>query len=321
MPEHKLISQADSSLNTLIREWRDYMMLERRLARHTADAYLQDMQAFFAFLAPHLEKPEIALADIRSLGVSDFRAFLVARSGRNISRPSLARGMSALRHFYKYLTARDLAENTAIMAVRSARIGRTLPHPLSVEDARRFLDKASETAAQPWQAKRDRALYLLMYGCGLRIAEALSLNVGDVAGAGSAFTITGKGGKQRVVPLLPVVKKAIGACLSAHPCPDTRAPLFVGKQGDRLNPGVVQRNVRSIRYALNLPDTLTPHALRHSFATHLLQGGGDLRTVQELLGHASLSATQRYTEVTTIQLKKVYDRAHPRARGVPKETG
>lgn len=315
MPEHKLISQADSNLNTIMRGWLDYMTSERRLAENTSESYLQDMKEFFAFLPAHIGKEEIGLKDIQSLNVSDFRAFLVVRAGQNVARSSLARGLSALRHFYKYLTRRNLAENTAIMAIRSARVGRMLPHPLSVEDARRFLDKVEELAPQPWQGKRDKTLYLLMYGCGLRIAEVLSLNIEDVAAAGQAFTITGKGNKQRVVPLLPIVKRAIHAYLKVHPCADARAPLFVGKQGDRLNPGVVQRNVRALRYALNLPDTLTPHALRHSFATHLLQGGGDLRTVQELLGHASLSATQRYTEVTTIQLKKVYERAHPRARG------
>ena len=152
-----------------------------------------------------------------------------------------------------------------------------------------------------------------MYGAGLRIAEALSLNIKDVPLNADAMTITGKGNKQRLIPLLPAVKKAIQKYLEVHPCPTPDAPLFVGARGDRINPGVVQRTVRQIRYAMNLPDTVTPHALRHSFATHLLQGGGDLRSVQELLGHSSLSATQRYTEITTEDLDRVYKKAHPRA--------
>ena len=183
-----------------------------------------------------------------------------------------------------------------------------------VEDAGRFLDAVEHLAQEPWQGARDKALYMLMYGCGLRIAEALSLNVGDISGAGDAFTITGKGNKQRLVPLLPIVKKTLQAYIKVHPNPKKTEPLFVGSRFDRINAGVVQRNVRVIRRYLQLPDTVTPHALRHSFATHLLQGGGDLRTVQELLGHSSLSATQRYTEIDMAGLQKVYEHAHPRAK-------
>jgi integrase/recombinase XerC len=200
------------------------------------------------------------------------------------------------------------------MPVRSAHPAKVLPKPLSVEDAGRFLDAVEHLAQEPWQGARDKAMYMLMYGCGLRIAETLSLNVGDILGAGDAFTITGKGNKQRLVPLLPIVKKTLQAYIKVHPNPKKTEPLFVGSRFDRINPGVVQRNVRVIRRYLQLPDTVTPHALRHSFATHLLQGGGDLRTVQELLGHASLSATQRYTEIDMAGLQKVYDSAHPRAK-------
>ena len=199
------------------------------------------------------------------------------------------------------------------MAVRSARHNKILPHPLSAEQAKKFLKMARKLQKESWQGERDVALFTLMYGAGLRIAEALSLNVKDIPLDADAMIITGKGNKQRLIPLLPVVRLAIKKYLDVHPCPTPDAPLFVGARGDRINPGVVQRTVRQIRYSLNLPDTITPHALRHSFATHLLQGGGDLRTVQELLGHSSLSATQRYTEITTQDLDRIYKKAHPRS--------
>lgn len=295
-----------------IGEWRKNLLLERRLSPRTEEAYGRDMKEFMSFLSGYLEKT-IDTGDLKKLTVGDFRAFLVWRNNRKIARSSIARGLSAVRHFFKYLTRGDVLENTAIMAVRSARPPKTLPKPLSVSDAARFLEAAQKQARTPWEAKRDVALYTLLYGCGLRIAEALALNIGDFPLSAKAFTITGKGNKQRLVPLLPAVQKAVAAYLKTHPNPQASAPLFVGKRGGRINAGVVQRNVRRLRRALNLAETVTPHALRHSFATHLLQGGGDLRTVQELLGHASLSATQRYTEITTEHLQAVYESAHPRA--------
>ncbi len=311
--EYKPLSECVSKrLNDLIEEWQKNLLLERRLSLLTGSSYLIDMKEFMNFLSEHFGHP-IDLPDLKKISVSDFRSFLVWRSNQKIARSSLARGLSALRNFFKYLTRNDILENTAIMAVRSAHTAKILPKPLSVEDAKRFLDAVPKVVKESWQAKRDTALYLLMYGCGLRIAEALSLNVNDISPSQDAFTITGKGNKQRLVPLLPVVKKALKAYLEVHPNPNAGEPLFVGSRGERINPGVVQRNVRFLRRYLNLPDTVTPHALRHSFATHLLQGGGDLRTVQELLGHASLSATQRYTEVDLHQIQSVYEHAHPRA--------
>lgn len=302
-----------TDLRAHIDAWQQSLLLERRLSALTGESYLLDMKEFMNFLTGHLEK-EVSTHDLKNLTVTDFRSFLVWRVERGASRATVARGMSALRNFFKYLTRQNILENTAIMAVRTGARARVLPHPLSPDDAMRFLSAVHDTARESWQALRDTALYMLMYGCGLRINECLNLNVGDVPTSGEAFTITGKGNKQRLVPLLPAVKKSIVKYMAEHPYPQTGAPLFVGKQGDRLNPGVVQRNVRYIRSYLGLPDTVTPHALRHSFATHLLQGGGDLRTVQELLGHSSLSATQRYTEVDFTGLQKVYDRAHPRAK-------
>lgn len=299
-------------LNEVIEGWQKNLLLERRLSALTGEAYLTDLKEFMMFLSGYLEKI-VDVNDLKKLSVSDFRSFLVWRSEQKVARSSIARGMSTLRNFFKYCTRNDLFENTAIMAVHTGRGAKILPKPLSVTDARRFLEAIKEVVKDNVQVKRDTALYMLLYGCGLRIAEALSLNVGSISLELDAFTITGKGNKQRLVPLLSIVKKALKAYLKVHPNPIPSEALFVGTRSERLNAGVVQRNVRYIRRYLNLPDTVTPHALRHSFATHLLQGGGDLRTVQELLGHASLSATQRYTEIDTQQLLHVYEHAHPRA--------
>lgn len=311
--EYKPLSvSSDRKLEELILKWHTSLLLERRLSRLTGDSYLIDIRIFLDFLSDYQAHP-VQINDLKKLTVRDFRAYLVWRSEKNVIRSSIARGMSSLRNFFKYCTKNGIFENTSIMAIHTGRGAKILPHPLSVDDAMRFLKAVEDVAQDSFQAKRDTALYYLLYGCGLRIAEALSLNIGDVPLDADAFVITGKGNKQRLVPLLSIVKKSLRAYIKIHPNPIPEEALFVGTRGDRLNPGVVQRNVRYIRRYLNLPDSVTPHALRHSFATHLLQGGGDLRTVQELLGHASLSATQRYTEVTTEQLLNVYEKAHPRA--------
>ena len=303
----------DTKVISAIEDWQKHLMLERRLSEKTGESYLMDIKEFTSFLYDYMSD-EVNVKMLKNLKVSDFRAFLVERAKQKLSRASTARCLSALRNFFKFLAKEGIVENAAIMSVRSAHPAKVLPKPLSVEDAGRFLDAVEHLAQEPWQGARDKAMYMLMYGCGLRIAETLSLNVGDILGAGDAFTITGKGNKERLVPLLPIVKKTLQAYIKVHPNPKKTEPLFVGSRFDRINPGVVQRNVRVIRRYLQLPDTVTPHALRHSFATHLLQGGGDLRTVQELLGHASLSATQRYTEIDMAGLQKVYDSAHPRAK-------
>ncbi|MDR2902560.1 MAG: tyrosine recombinase XerC [Lactobacillales bacterium] len=315
MPQQykSLSTTISTKLNKTIASWQNDLLTLRRLSKHTADSYLTDMKEFMDFLAGHMEK-EIDTGDLKKLSITDFRSFLVWRSSQNAARASIARSLSTLRNFFKYLSREGILENTAIMSVRSARLSKVLPKPLSQTDARAFLAAVKEVAKDKFQEKRDAALYTLLYGCGLRINEALSLNVDNFPLDGGAFTVMGKGGKERLVPLLPIVKSGIKEYLKYHPNPAPLEPLFVGSRGERLNPGVVQRNVRFLRRYLNLPDTVTPHALRHSFATHILQGGGDLRTVQELLGHASLSATQRYTEIDMAHLDKVYAAAHPRAQ-------
>lgn len=223
--------------------------------------------------------------------------------------------MSSLRGFFKYLDRHDLVHNPAINAVKSPRPPKSLPKPLAAEDAIEALSTAGELHDEPWLAARDVALFTLLYGCGLRLGEALALQKRDIP-AGDAMTITGKGRKQRLVPVLPIVRQAIGEYVTLCPHPlAADGPLFVGARGGLLNPGVVQRQMRRLRALMGLPDTATPHALRHSFATHLLAGGGDLRTIQELLGHASLSTTQRYTQVDEARLTRAYRDAHPRAKG------
>ena len=299
-------------LQAVIEKWQQYLLAEKRLSDLTEKSYLFDLKEFFDFLKVHLGR-SVDLEDLKKLTITDFRSFLVWRTEQKVARTSLARGLSCLKNFFRFLVRENLVQNDAIMAIRAARIGHALPHPISPNDAKRFLEIAKQMKKEPWEGYREEALYTLLYGAGLRIMEALSLNVGDVMASPDVLVIHGKGNKERLVPLLPAVHHALKIYLNHHPNPVPDAPLFVGTWGDRINPGVVQRNVRRIRRALQLPPTVTPHALRHSFATHLLAGGGDLRTVQELLGHASLSATQRYTEITTEHLEEVYEHAHPRA--------
>jgi len=229
-------------------------------------------------------------------------------------RASIARGLSVIRTFIRFLERRGLAASPALAVLRAPKLPKSVPKPLSVVDAAEIVEAPTEFVISVWQAKRDIALLTLLYGCGLRLSEALGLKRSE-APRGDLITITGKGRKQRLVPVLPAVREAIADYLAA--CPYALAangPLFVGARGGPLHPRVVQRQMQALRGVLGLPETATPHALRHSFATHLLGGGGDLRAIQELLGHASLSTTQRYTSVETERLLAVYESAHPRAR-------
>lgn len=313
MADRVIAFSAAADLAAVIARWRDWLAAERRASPHTLDGYGRDLAAFLAFLTQYQgEQPGIAT--LAALKPADFRSFLAARAGADIGRSSLARGMSTLRGFFKFLDREGLVHNPALTAVRSPKVPKSVPKALSVDDALNTLGEAAMLQEEPWLAARDVALFTLLYGCGLRIGEALALNRGDVPTA-DVTTITGKGNKQRVVPVLPVVREAIADYVAQCPFGGKPAdPLFVGARGKRLNPGVVQRQMRRLRLVLGLPEEATPHALRHSFATHLLAGGGDLRTIQELLGHASLSTTQRYTEVDEARLRAVYQDAHPRAR-------
>jgi integrase/recombinase XerC len=306
---------AEPDLRAAIDDWRRWLSAEKRSSDHTADAYARDLASFLKFLSAHMGYPP-GLSELKALGAADFRAYLAARAGQGLARSSTARAMSTLRSFFRHLERAGLFANAAIGAVRTPKLPRAVPKPLSEAEAREALSAVGDFAPEPWLSDRDIALFTVLYGCGLRLGEALGLNRGDLPenAAAVTLTVTGKGNKQRIVPVLPVVGAAVAVYLGS--CPfrlGKRDPLFVGVRGKRLNPGVVQRQMRKVRAALGLPASATPHALRHSFATHLLSGGGDLRTIQELLGHASLSTTQRYTEVDSARLMDVYEKSHPRA--------
>ncbi|MFQ5765524.1 MAG: tyrosine recombinase XerC [Rhodospirillales bacterium] len=311
---------AEPAVVAAIDHWRGWLAHERRISAHTLDAYGRDLSAFLAFVAGHLGYPP-GLQDLAALESQDFRSYLAERNARRLARASTARAMSTLRNFFRYLDREGLVENAAIGAVKTPKVPKSVPKALDETDAIDAVDAVAGLSQDPWIAKRDAAVLLLLYGSGLRIGEALGLDRGQAPGrdawegGDAVIRVTGKGSKERLVPVLPVVAEAIEDYLAACPFPlEDNGPLFVGKRGKRLNAAIVQRQMRKVRMLLGLPDTATPHALRHSFATHLLAGGGDLRTIQELLGHASLSTTQRYTDVDAGRLRAVYDGAHPRAR-------
>ena len=307
-----IVFRAAPDLAQAVVSWRDWLSSERRASAHTLDGYGRDISAFLAFLVNHLGR-EPDVPDLSDLKPADFRAFLSARRMEGLSSSSMARTMSSLRSLYRHLDRRGLAHNPALHAIRAPKPPRSVPKALSEDEALDALSAAADIAIKPWMAARDVALFSLLYGCGLRLGEALAMNVGDIP-TGPTMTIMGKGRKQRLTPVLPIVTESIRDYLQQNPfSKDPDQPLFVGARGKRLNPGVVQRQMRRLRALLGLPDTATPHALRHSFATHLLAGGGDLRTIQELLGHSSLSTTQRYTEVDSAKLIEIYQKSHPRA--------
>jgi integrase/recombinase XerC len=302
----------DPALARAIDKWRRWLTHEKRASRHTIDAYNRDLGAFLSFLQTHLGEPP-GLSDMEGLAAADFRAWMARRATGGLSRSSTARAMSVLRGFFRWLEREGYGANHAIRAMRSPKRPHGIPKPLTVADTDLLLGSLDLLPGEPWETQRDVALFTLLYGCGLRISEALDLNRSD-APAGDSLTVTGKGNKQRMLPVLPVVREAVQAYLRLCPWqPGDGSPLFLGVRGKRLNPGVAQKRLRELRLLLGLPESVTPHALRHSFATHLLSGGGDLRTIQELLGHASLSTTQRYTEVDSDSLMAAYRAAHPRA--------
>ena len=303
-------------LTARIAEWLASLRDERRLGAKTCEAYARDMRQFLAFLAQRQGAPAEA-ADFINMKPADLRAFLAHRRAEEIDPRSLQRALSALRSFARYLERSGSGRASAFSAIRSPRAGRRLPRPLAIQDARAVASAETRAgeARDPWILARDAAVLSLCYGAGLRISEALGIKrseapVGDV----DALRIVGKGGKIRATPVLQIVRASVETYLKQ--CPWTLAadgPLFVGAKGGPLSPRIVQLAMERMRGALGLPDSATPHALRHSFATHLLARGGDLRTIQDLLGHASLSTTQIYTAVDGTRLIEAYRNAHPRA--------
>jgi integrase/recombinase XerC len=296
-----------------VADWQRWLADERRCSPHTCDAYARDLDGFLRFLAQHLGGTP-GLRDLEALKPADFRAWLARLAASGHKRTSTARALSVVRGFFGWLERNGLAANHAIRALRTPKVPHAVPKALSIDEAQEAVDTVGTLAADDWIGLRDIAILTLLYGCGLRIAEALSLTRGD-APFGATLTVTGKGNKQRMVPILPIVGDAVDTYLNA--CPWRMAsddPLFVGSRGGPLRARVVQRQMQTMRPLLGLPETATPHALRHSFATHLLAMGGDLRSIQELLGHVSLSTTQRYTEVDAGRLVEEYRATHPRAR-------
>jgi integrase/recombinase XerC len=283
-------------------------------ADHTLDAYARDLRAFLTFMAAHHAETQ-GLGALARITTADMRAFLAHERAAGLGPRSLARRLSAVRSFYRWLSGREGFEPTAVLSARAPKYRRKLPRPLTVAGAQDMLDTLGTQAPEPWIAARDVAVVTLLYGCGLRISEALGLD-GDACPPGEVLRITGKGGKERLVPVIAPARDAVAAYARACPFAITpRGPLFFGARGRRLGARAVQRAVAQTRAQLGLPATATPHALRHSFATHLLSAGGDLRAIQELLGHASLATTEAYTGVDTARLMEVYARAHPQGRG------
>jgi integrase/recombinase XerC len=308
-----LTGRIEADLSAALDAWRGWLGGERRAARSTLSAYERDLKAFLSFVCRH-QGGAVSLGMLASLGTGDFRGYLAERGARNYARTSTARALASVRGFFRFLERRHLAHNPSVRALRTPRLPKSVPKALTEGDARDVVDKVAVLSDERWIALRDAAVVLLLYGCGLRISEALALKRSEVP-LRDAIMVTGKGNKQRVVPVLPIVAEAVEAYAAACPyVAEDSSPLFVGARGGALDPGVVQRQMRRLRVHLGLPETATPHALRHSFATHLLAGGGDLRTIQELLGHASLATTQRYTEVDAARLAAVHRAAHPRGR-------
>jgi integrase/recombinase XerC len=308
--------QGTPYLREAVEDWLAYLAVERQLATNTAEAYERDISQFLAFIARAQNKlPD--MKQLIALSARDVRAFLAARRGEGVGSRSLSRTLSALRMFYKFLERRGYGKNDAIRAVALPKLPHSVPKPLTAPKATALIDSAEIVSpdAPEWVLARDTAVLALLYGSGLRISEALGLKRKDAPIKGrDMLRVTGKGNKTRVVPVLPIVREAVERYLALLPQKlGSEDPLFVGVRGRELSPRIIQLRIAGARAALGLPETATPHALRHSFATHLLGAGADLRAIQELLGHASLSTTQGYTEVDREHLLKAYTRAHPRA--------
>jgi len=301
----------DHPARGLVARWAEHLRNDRRRSAHTVRAYSATARRLIDFIGRHGGEL-VSAATLLTLGATDLRAFLAERRREGLAASSAARELSGVRAFLAFI-AEQQGVLPQIPRTRAPRRPRTLPRPVAPDEALALAEDAGEVASEPWVGARDLAILLLLYGAGLRVAEALSLK-GEVRPIGQALRVTGKRSKTRVVPIMPAVREAIEDYAAQCPWPIERdKPLFVGVRGGPLNPDLVRRAVAAARKRLGLPQSLTPHALRHSFATHLLARGADLRSLQELLGHASLSSTQIYTAVDAARLLDVYRHAHPRA--------
>ncbi len=302
--------------------WMTFLAHERGYSANTLEAYERDARQLFVFIAGHLGAPA-SLGDLNRLTPQNLRAFMAARRARGACSRSLSRSISALRSFFHFLEKAGLLKNRTVLAVALPKVPFSIPRPLTVPKTQDLLTESTDAfkrGQEKWIGARDNAVLVLLYGAGLRISEALTLPRRDApVPPRDSLRVKGKGGKERMVPVLPAIQTAVERYLALCPFHLTpEGPLFVGAKGGRLSPRILQLLIARLRDALGLPETATPHALRHSFATHLLGNGADLRSIQELLGHASLSTTQIYTEVDREALLRTYDRAHPRAAARPR---
>lgn len=305
---------AEAAIETAWAQWRDHLALERRLSHHTLRAYENDVAQFFAFLVEH-RAGAVSPPMLAGLSLSDFRAFLAAQARKGHENGTRARALAGVRSFLLFCDRSGVAKLGAFRALRRPKTKKGVPRPIGEDDALSLIDTA-DSLREGWVGLRDRALFTLLYACGLRIDEALRLNGGE-APTLDGVRVTGKGSKTRIVPVVPAVIDAIAAYRSACHYPITSdSPLFYGARGGRLAAGVAEKAMRELRRAMQLPENVTPHTLRHSFATHLLGGGVDMRAVQELLGHASLSTTQVYADIDSAALLATYAKSHPRAKKV-----
>lgn len=297
----------NKELKNIILRWKEWLLTQRNYTLNTVQSYLSDLDIFINYLS----KDYTTLTDLKNLNIRDFRNFFSKRTKLGISKTSIAREESAIKNFFKWLNENNIIINTDIFQISTPKLPKVLPKAIDVASAFDIIDEATKKCTDPWIGMRDMAIFTLLYGCGLRISEALSLNVEDING-NELIKIRGKGNKDRYVPILPIVIENINKYKKLCPYKlNTGDALFLGARGERLKPRIIQRKLQQIRTKLNLPDNITPHALRHSFATHLLAQGSDLRSIQELLGHASLSSTQRYTEVDLNKIKQEYKKAFP----------
>ena len=303
----------NATLRSHTSDWMESLTHQKRYSKHTTTAYLIDLKHFLGFVNQH-EGSEITPAILADLALRDFRSWLAARHAQGFTATSTARALSTVRGYFRYLEKNEVLKNAAIFHVRTPKLAKALPKSIDESQAIASLEMVGFMHKQPWVQNRDAALLTLIYGCGLRISEALGLKVRDLKNGAPSLILTGKGNKQRMVPVLPQIHEAIENYKAACPFPlPPEEHLFLGARGKPLNAAIFQKEIRNLRGALGLPESATPHAFRHSFATHLLAGGGDLRTIQELLGHADLSTTQRYTKVDSERLLSAYSKAHPRA--------
>ena len=311
--QHQFLITAKPELAHARALWLANLEHGKRFSPHTLSAYERDTRQFFQFLTGHCGGAP-GMAQIKELRPADFRAFLARRRNEGAGVRTLGRSLAGVRSFLKHLEREGLVNAAGARALRAPKQPKSLPKPLSVDKALSVAASAGELADEPWIAARNVAVLTLLYGCGLRISEALNLASEDIHSGQRTLSILGKGSKTRLVPLLPVIHTAIDEYRALCPYDlSGQSPLFRGARGGVLHAAIIQKEMVKLRSALNLPDTATPHALRHSFATHLLSAGGDLRSIQELLGHASLSTTQIYTAVDSGRLLSAWRSAHPRA--------